>query len=142
MQGLMNNAMTGKSRSGLTLIEVLAATVLLGGLLASIVLAAGRLSAQTRSSAVRREAAAIADGLLAGWWRLEADEFPRSGGGDVPGKAGWRWRTSRAEVAEAEALGGEVVAVEIFPPDSAKQPAVRVEIILPPTQKEARNPNL
>ncbi len=121
--------------SGMTLVEVIVGTALLGTLLVSILLARGRLSVQTRRAEVRIEACAVLDGLLETWWS-DRDRLPRAGEGAVPGRPGWSWRTRTVDREGAEVLRAEVVAVEVFRPApgggaSGEPPAASVEILMP-----------
>jgi hypothetical protein len=102
---------------------------ILGGVLVAVLVAGARLTTQQGRAAQRLEACRMADGLLESWWP-EREKLPRRGGGAVPGADGWSWRTLVVENAEAEALGAEVVALEIA---DARQPdaaLVRVELLL------------
>ena len=119
-------------RGGLTLVETLAGSAILGAMLVSVLLASGRLSQQARRTERRLEACRIADDLLAGWWP-RASQIQRMADGEVPGHAGWRWRTQPVRNDQARALRGEAVAVEILAPDRTDDefPAARVEILLP-----------
>ncbi len=115
----------------MTLVEALIGTAMLGTLLASILIARGRLSIQSRRAIVRVQACAVLDELMATWWS-DHEKLPRNGSGDVPEKPGWRWRTRIVPSEQAEALGAQVVAVEVFEADSdeAAPPGATVEILL------------
>ncbi len=104
---------------------------MLGTLLAAILIARGRLSVQARRAVVRVEACAVLDELMATWWS-DREELPRNGSGDVPDRPGWRWRTRIVTSEQAEALGAQVVAVEVFETDSDEgaPPGAMVEILL------------
>ncbi len=120
-----------RSRGGATLIEALVGTALLGSLLVSILIAGGRLNAQSGRSGRRIEAVRIADSLLEEWWS-EKDKFPRADSAEVEGKEGWWWRTSKAESESVKQWSAEVVALEVFSKATADQgPLVRVEVLLP-----------
>ena len=119
---------------GLTLVEALAGTALMATVLVAILLAAGRMKAQSRGAAMREEGCLIADGLLRAWWP-DRHKLPRDARGAVGGKAGWHWRTRRVASEEAAALGGEIVALEVFAPGGSGEPAARVEIVLPGEDK-------
>lgn len=110
------------------------ATALMGTLLASILIAAGRVRAQGGRANRRIEACEIAEELLAKWWS-DPDEFPRSARGTVPGQTGWTWRTRTVDSKDAEKLNASVVAIEVFGPGSGgtdeDRPAVCVEVLLP-----------
>ena len=78
------------ARRGLTLVEVLAALAILGGMLASIAVARGRLLHQWTLAQQKVEAIQAADALLEGWWR-EPELIEREGVGML--SDGLRWRT-------------------------------------------------
>ena len=117
-------------RRGLTLIEALAGTALLGSVLAAILVANGRLATQAARAARREEACRVADDLMEHLWRKKAD-FPRDKAGDVPRHAGWTWRTRVVADGAAEALRAERIAVEVFrAAGELEPPTARVEILL------------
>lgn len=124
------------SAGGLTLVEALAGTVILGTLLGGIVIADARLIQQAGRAARRVEACRIADGLLERWW-AKREEFPRNSAGEVQGHEGWRWRTRTVNNKAADALAAKVIAVEVFSPGRRDgSPSVRVEILLPREKDE------
>jgi len=114
--------------NGLTLVEVLAGTALLGSLLVGILLAKHRLTVQSRLAETRLAAYEALDGLLTEWW-TSPEGVPR----EAAGEAGrWRWRTRREDAAEAEALDATIVVVELFEADvTGRAPAASVELLLP-----------
>jgi len=121
-------------KPGVTLVEALLGTALLGSLLVSILVGVSRLQAQAVRAERRIEACRVADRLLASWW-ARRETFPRREEGRLETPAGWRWRTQVVSNASARALGGEVVALELFPPPRQggrdPDPTVRVELVLP-----------
>jgi len=121
-------------KPGVTLVEAHLGTALLGSLLVSILVGVAGLQAQAVRAERRIEACRIADRLLASWW-TRREQFPRRDEGRLETPAGWRWRTRVVPDASARALGGEVVALELFPPPRQggrdPDPAVRVELVLP-----------
>lgn len=137
---------SGHSKRGITLVEAVAGTALLGSLLVAVLIASSRLQVQRARSEARLAACGVADGLLEGWWE-ERDEFPRRAEGPVPGRDGWRWRTEVVENGAAADLGGEVVALEVFAPGGSPgpaeggqplEPAVRVELVLPEAEDASK----
>jgi len=117
-------------RCGLTLVEVVGGTALLGTLLVSVLIAAGRLQVQRAASQRHLAACSIADRLLADWWPDRA-KLPRSGGGTIEAEGGaYNWRTRVVANDAAEQLGGEVVRLEIFGQDEDVVPLVGVEVML------------
>jgi type II secretory pathway pseudopilin PulG len=129
-------------RSGATLVEALAGLVILGTLLVAVLVANSRLHRQRGRTAQRLEAVRVADRLLDGWWQ-KRDEFPRRDEGavaaDRSGRS-WSWRTSVVENEDADALGCEVVALEVFAvTETGRTPsdaACRVEVLLPQKVEE------
>ena len=133
-------------RSGVTIIEVLGALVLLGTVLASILTAQGRFIKQLASAERRLEATKAADQLLTLWWQDRA-KFPRSGSGSVnevvkglgDSKSGLMWQMTTLENRDFAVLGIDVVRLEIFDSReksttsgtaSNRNPLARVEILL------------
>ena len=105
------------SRDGFTLIEVLAALVLLSVLLVGIVSARGKYVYQSHVVACKREAIATVDELLSSWWSdeehvIKAGQRGRLLDGE---KMQLDWRGVRvARVKEMdELLKGEVLCLEV-----------------------------
>jgi hypothetical protein len=122
----------GKSsrRCGLTLVEVVAGTAILGTLLVSVLVAAGRLQVQRASSQRHLAACRIADRLLTDWWPDRA-KLPRAGGGTIEVEGGvWSWHTTVVANDAAEGLGGEVVRLEVFWQGGSEVPLAGVEVML------------
>ncbi|MCY2929863.1 MAG: hypothetical protein NTV86_10295 [Planctomycetota bacterium] len=128
---------------GLTLVEAVVGTAILGSLLVALLMAAHRLNVQARRSQARLEACRIADELLAAWWPTRED-FPTDSSGPVAGREGWRWRTStQAGREDARRLGARTVALEVFAPPApgdapgqAAWAAAKVEILLPDDEED------
>ncbi len=119
---------------GLTLIEVIAGLALLGWLLSAVVLAKARHTRQLAESNRQLEAIEAADLLLARWWAVKDDiPLPRSGRGRVPGSDLWHWRVTPLARDEADALGIEIVRLQISDGrwDPQTPPAVEVDLVLP-----------
>lgn len=125
---------TARRSSGVTLIEAVAGTALLGTLLVSVLVADARLRRQSRSARLRAEACAIADGFLRNNWDRRA-ELLMVGEGGIPGKRGWRWRASPADIPGAERLDGRGIALEIIPPDR-HDPAVQLALLVARPEKQ------
>jgi hypothetical protein len=120
-----------RSTRGITLVEALLGTAILGSLLVSVLLAASRLHVQAARAEARITACRIADGLLEAWWP-KPDAFPRRGQGAVAGREGWSWRTEVVENTAARTVKAEVVALEIFAAGADRgTPMARVEVMLP-----------
>ncbi len=119
----------GKHRRGLTLVEAVVGLGLLTAVLVSLLTANTRAKRQAHNAELRITACEIADELLIAW-QLDRANFPRAGSGPIADHPGWTWRTQTVFNAEASELDGEVVALEILPPDR-NQPAASVEVVLP-----------
>ena len=118
---------------GATLVEAVVGTALLGTLLVSMLLAGGRIEAQSARASRRIAACRTADRLLESWWS-DRTKFPRDDSGDVQGGEGLRWRTHRIENESAEEWGAEVVALEIVSANAGgeeEEILATVEVMLP-----------
>jgi hypothetical protein len=119
------------SRCGVTLIEAVLGTAILGSLLVTILIGAGGLQAQMARADRRVDACRAADALLEQWW-AKPEEFPRAASGKVQGRDGLSWRTRAVENPDARALKAEAVALEVFAPGQpGEKPLVSVEVLLP-----------
>ena len=115
---------------GVTLIEVLAGTALLGTLLVSVLVARGKLAEQSRHAAARIEACQVLDEFMETWWPQHAGQAPE-GAGDIACRPGWRWQRRIVPNEPAHALRAAVVAVEVFAPGAAGvEPAASVEVLM------------
>ena len=111
----------------MTLVEALVGVALLGGLLATLVVSAGRLRAQTAAADARTDACRMADGLLNSWWADPAS-LPRDDAGELDD--GWRWRTQTVREVAVGDVEASVVALTIVDPAWPDRPAARVEVLL------------
>ncbi|MCC7407256.1 MAG: hypothetical protein IT442_04245 [Phycisphaeraceae bacterium] len=150
--------------------EVLGSLVLVATLLAGILAARANATRQAAVANRRLEAADAADQLLTRWWRLAgtqtassssphasepepADEasmsFPRESSGRLEAQA-LRWQTHTIENREVEAIGGQVVRLEIFDdrshantpgsvPDTAR-PLITLDVVLPVKDSMEKEP--
>lgn len=119
-----------RRRKGITLVEVLAGSALLGTLLVSILVADGRLKLQGRSAGAHIEACGLADEQLERFFASK-EGVPPEGSGDLAGHEGWRWRTRRVETDCAPAPDAEIVALDVFGPGKADSPpTVTVQILV------------
>ncbi len=122
---------THSKQKGLTLVEVLAATALLGSLLVATLITSGRAKIQTATAQRRIEAVEILDDLLENWWK-QPDRIQPTADGAVPGRPGWQWRTSVVASESAAAIEGQFVRVEIFrSAETTDSPDASAEILLP-----------
>jgi len=138
----VNRKSTRSSRRrprGITLVEALLGTVLLGTLLVAIIVVKGRLTVQAARAEARVQACEALNDLLEGWWP-DRESLPRDQAGEVPDRPRWRWQTRRVPNEEADAVRAEIVAVEVFAPDRRDTvPAARVELLLPRGDANASN---
>lgn len=104
---------------------------LLGTLVMSLLVAGSRMQRQAYEARLRMEGCRIADSLLEQLW-ADRGHFPRSGGGPVPGRLGWAWRTRVVPNHEAWQVFGEVVVLEVYREEQERShAAARVELLLP-----------
>jgi Tfp pilus assembly protein PilE len=99
--------------AGLTLIEVVAAIAILGTILAGIVLAKSRHTAQLYDAQRRSDAVAAADALLYQWW-TRPEGVPVDQSGVIESTPALAWRTRLIMVEPIKNLGARVVRVELF----------------------------
>ena len=93
---------------GMTLIEVLAALVILGTAATSILVAQARAIEQAKVAALEVEAAAMANELIANW-RLNEEKMADSASGRIDGQGEWSWRRT----SERKELGAERSVMEV-----------------------------
>jgi type II secretory pathway pseudopilin PulG len=99
-----------------TLIEVIAALVVLAVLVCAVTLARGRFMRQWESAQRRTQAAEAVDRMLAGWigGAGTEDAIPVPARGTLPGMEGCAWRTRWIADAGAMRVGAGVVRVEVI----------------------------
>lgn len=128
-------------RTGMTLIEVLAAVAVAGSLLAGITVAKARLTRQWTLAERKRHAVEVGDQLLSHWWHA-ADGIPREGSGrvrDLLDRRGassidaLRWRTDIVDNAAARDANVALVRLRIRHDDQpdASRPLVDIRVVLP-----------
>lgn len=122
-------------RAGLTLIEVIAAIVILGTILVGVVLARARHTRQIRLSQRKAQAVRAADALLTEWWTrpegIPVDQSGLAGPDDA-----FQWQTRLRGNREVEQIGGQVLQLVLRDADpgsasASEGPLVRVELVLP-----------
>ena len=115
----------------MTLVEVIAGLALLAGVLGAILVVKTRVVRQSRAGEKREQAIAAADALLRTWF-IEPAKFPRRDRGTLPGQPELSWRTYPVRNPPAEALGGQVVRLEIVSVATAdRPPVIAVEVVVP-----------
>lgn len=135
-----------RRRRGLTLVEVIAALVILGTVLVGLVMARSRHAHQVATSRQRMAAVRATDELIASWWTSQAG-VPEEATGSVPGSEGMAWQTRPVRNVEVESVGGRVVRVEVMPAASRgladrapAEPLVTVDLVLPAKPAPAEAP--
>ena len=116
-------------RSGVTLVEALAGTALLGTLLAAILLANAGVRRQAMTADRRQEACRVADRLL-DKWDATWPNLPCDTSGPVENEPLWNWRTTSIDNPQADSIGGQVLKVEVYKTDQPDV-AVQVHLLLP-----------
>ena len=116
----------------MTLIEVLAALMLMSSILVALITARGRLLSQHTQAMAKQEAVRVADELLATWWNTDPPAIPMEGEGDVLGHPGWVWRTSEVGLV-AEGLPVQTIRLAIIDERNPSDPneLVRVDVLAP-----------
>jgi hypothetical protein len=123
-------------RRATTLVEVIAALVVLGTVLASVIVARGRFLRQRAAADRQLRAVEAADRLVDGWTAggTSFDAVPRFGSGPLPEGEGYRWRTSERPNPGAAALSSHVIRVEVWGPAEAEaqrwQPIVSLDLLV------------
>ena len=115
-------------RRGMTLIELLAGLVILGTVLATMVVARGRLTRQWAQADRKIEAARALDHMLAIW--TDAPAFPVPASGSLIGTKNCQWRTQWISDPAAAKLGAAVARVEVFDPLSGATPILTIELLI------------
>lgn len=117
-----------RSHRGFSLIEAIVGICILGGLLASLLLAGWRVSHQSAWSQQRLEGCAIADEMLGQMWSNPGSMLIGQEG-QVPSRQGWLWRTDQLDSPQASLLDARVVRLSIYPPQE-KNAVVSVDVIV------------
>lgn len=129
------------ARRGLTLVEVLAALVILGTLLTGIVVAKSRHMRQIAQTRERLAAVRLADQLISRWWSTP-DEMPINQRGATEDPA-WVWETRLESNPAVEAMGGRVLRVMVRPAEAGmlsgpEEREIVVDLVLPGPEKPSR----
>src|SRR5262245_61261655 len=108
------------ARTGLTLLEVVAAIAILGGILVGLVLSKSRNERQLAVAKRQSQGVRLLDDLIASWWAADASgrAVPIGAYGAVSHGA-WAWETRIVANPAIEKLGAKVVRVEMY--DRARQ---------------------
>lgn len=121
---------SSNNRTGITLIEVVAAIALLASLLVSILATHNRLARQTREAQERLVAVEAADRLLAEWTSTDPMKIPAAEG-EIRGKTSLRWTLTGRTDPSLEDLGIQVAELSLYPEAQAAngRPLVSVEFL-------------
>lgn len=138
MKARLNNYCSRWRRTGLSLIELVAALAVLGTILAGVVVAKARHTRQLAEAKHRLEAVALADRTIAQWW-MSPEGLPIDQHGTVGRTPALRWRSQLVPNDELQRLGARVVRVEFS--DAAAEagqadPVLVVELALPRDDSE------
>jgi len=146
MNKTYTNCFLRSRRSGLTLIEVVAAIAILGTILVGVVLARSRHSRQLAQSRQQARAVRVADEQIAEWWSGPMG-IPVDRRGVSTEDDSYEWETRIVRNPAVEKLGARIVRVSIYERDSeSEQPRVRgepvvfVDLVLPAPEKKERTP--
>lgn len=125
-----------RKRSGVTLIEVLAALALLGSLAVAMVLSRGRLREQHALAEKKLEAVAVADAMLSQWWEGEGRQVPVGHSGEVAGSPGWAWETESITNRELSRFDAQVIRLRILDTSMLGNPIelTSVDVVMPVSQ--------
>jgi prepilin-type N-terminal cleavage/methylation domain-containing protein len=103
-----------RRRRGLTLIEVVAALVLLGTILFSVTIARGRFMRQWADAERQLQATRAADALMTDWLGGPPSQVPRASQGPLAGVADAYWRTLTLPDPAARQLGAVIIRLELI----------------------------
>src|SRR5438874_7524978 len=119
------------ARRGTTLVEVIAALVILGTILAAILIARGRFVRQDVQARRKIEATRALDALVDGWMNGPASAIPAHATGTFPDNSGQTWSTHVIHDPSAEEIGARVLRVDVFD-RSERGPIVSVDLLMHP----------
>lgn len=100
--------MLSSRRRGLTLIEVLAALVIVGAILGGVAAARAKLTSQWRLAEDKLDAVALVEPLLADWRGM-----PPPRGSGILGDGRMKWMTRTRRDTAAGTLAAEVVVLQV-----------------------------
>lgn len=122
---------------GFTLLEVLAALVVLGTLMTGTMLAKSRYARQSALADRKLDATREAERLLQGWWG-DQPRVPRDGRGTLAGGE-LTWKTSTQAIQAPGDAKLEVTRLEIFDAADRTQPLLAtVELLMTPPTPERK----
>lgn len=103
---------TLQRRAGVTLLEVIAAAVILGTSVTMMMLAQGNMIEQLSVSRRQLTAGAVAHELIARW-QLTEENMTEPSSGTVDGLPGWRWARSSESTTVAQGVTVTRVALSV-----------------------------
>lgn len=118
----------GERRRGMTLIEVVAAVVILGTILAAIMVARAKHVRQLAEARDLERVVEVADELIGRWW-LSEEGPPVNGRGSASADGQIVWRTYWVSDPGVRTLGGRVLRVEVQM--EGEGPGVVVDLVVP-----------
>jgi len=101
---------SGMYRSGTTLIEVIAAMVILSTLIASVAVARAKFLAKWREADRKVQVGRALDQIISDWLVGPSSAIPRASQGPLPSNC--HWRTHTVPSVDAAAMGCLIVRVE------------------------------
>lgn len=130
---------SGSNPSGLTLIEVTAALLVLSVLLTGVLLAKDRSRMQWRAAQRRIDAIAMLDSLLTQWTDDATFQW-RAGEGPVPDHPDWRWFVTLSDRADAAAWQCRVATIAIVD-RAGDEVLAQVQMLVPKPLEAKENGN-
>ena len=121
------------ARRGTTLVEVIAALVILGTILAAMLIARGRFVRQDVQARRKIEATRALDTLVGGWMNGPTSAIPVQSTGSFPDAPDQIWSTRVIRDPSAEEIGARVLRVDVFD-RSERQPVVSLDLLIHPEQ--------
>src|SRR5690349_10700859 len=121
------------ARRGTTLVEVIAALVILGTILAAMLIARGRFVRQDVQARRRIEATRALDALVHRWMNGPVSAIPVQATGSLGDDSGQTWSTHLMRDPAAEEIGARVLHVDVFD-RSERQPIVALDLLIHPEQ--------
>src|SRR5436190_17546 len=121
------------ARRGTTLVEVIAALVILGTILAAMLIARGRFVRQDVQAKRKIEATRALDALVGGWMNGPVSAIPLQATGSFPNASDQTWSTRLIRDPSAEEIGARVLRVDVFD-RSERRPIVTLDLLIHPVQ--------
>ena len=117
----------------------MAAALLVGLLLSAVVTAKARHTRQTVLAQQKLAAVGAARQLLMEWFSSPEDTPPPGGGAGTAVAGVWtlNWQINTVSHADVDTLGGDVVELVIRSVDSAEEPLVSVQFVIPDAESDA-----